>query len=230
MKYGKEIFVSGIDTDCGKTFITGHLAFHFQKNNIPTITTKLVQTGREGISDDIITHRGIMEVGLFDEDKSKLTCPNIYSFAASPHLASELDKKPIDLKTFRKNTENLLDEYKIILSEGAGGLMVPLKPEFLVIDYIKKYKIPVVLVSSSKLGSINHTLMSISVCQKYDINLIAVIYNRLPDSDETISNDSYKIIEKYLDQHKEDCHLIDGNILNKSNEKAFESIEFLLEQ
>ena len=229
MKYGKEIFISGIDTDCGKTFITAHLAFHLHKNDIPVITTKLAQTGSKGISDDIIKHRGIMEIGLFDEDKSKLTCPNIFSYPASPHLASKLDNIELNLNVFRKNTEKLLDEYRIVLSEGAGGLMVPLTPNYLTIDYIKEFNLPLILASSSKLGSINHTLMSIFTCLKYDIDLVAVVYNRLPEFDEVIANDSYSIIENYLAEHYKNCQLIDSRILDKTNKNAFDDINFILE-
>ena len=229
MKYGKEFFISGIDTDCGKTFITGLLAFHLHHNNIPTITTKLVQTGCEGISEDIVVHRGIMEIGLFDEDKTKLTCPNIFSYPASPHLAAKLDKQDLNLDLFRNNTEALLDEYRIVLSEGAGGLMVPLETDYLSIEYIKEHNLPLILVSSSKLGSINHTLMSINICKNYNINLISVIYNHLPESDETISIESFKILERYLPQYYKDCRLINGKVLEKTNKKAIDQLDFLLQ-
>ncbi|MBE9466793.1 MAG: ATP-dependent dethiobiotin synthetase BioD [Bacteroidetes bacterium] len=194
----KEYFVSGIDTDCGKTYITGLLAYKLKKSGIKIITSKLVQTGCQGISEDILEHRRIMKSEILSEDKSGLTCPFVYSFPASPHLSAKIDNKPMKLDIIRESTKQLLQNYDIVLAEGAGGLMVPITENYLTIDYIKENNLPLILVSSSKLGSINHTLLSIELCLLNKINLHAVIYNKLPDENKVISKESFKYIASYL--------------------------------
>jgi dethiobiotin synthetase len=77
---------------------------------------------------------------------------------------------------------------------------VPLTDNLLIIDYIKKQNYPVILVSSSKLGSINHTLLSIESCNVHKLNLYALIYNRLPGSDTIIADDNLIVIKRVLNE------------------------------
>ena len=76
-------FVSGIDTNIGKSYATGWLAARWNEQGIKTITQKLIQTGNEGISEDIELHRRIMGCGLLPEDIEGLTMPEIYSYPCS---------------------------------------------------------------------------------------------------------------------------------------------------
>ena len=88
-------FVSGIDTDAGKSYATGFLAREWNKNGQRTITQKFIQTGNVGHSEDIDLHRHIMGIPFTEEDKEGLTMPEIFSYPASPHLASQLDNRPL---------------------------------------------------------------------------------------------------------------------------------------
>ena len=130
------IFVSGIDTGIGKTYCTGYLAKLWNAEGIRTITQKLVQTGNLDISEDIEKHREIMNMGWFPEDEIKLTMPEIFSYPASPHLATQIDGREIDFAKIEDATQQLASKYDRVLLEGAGGLMVPLTKEMLSIDYI----------------------------------------------------------------------------------------------
>ncbi|MEG1032090.1 MAG: dethiobiotin synthase, partial [Acinetobacter sp.] len=84
-------FISGIDTGIGKTYATGYLAKLWNQQGTKTITQKLIQTGNVDRSEDIEQHREIMQMGWFPEDDSKLTMPEIFSYPASPHLATQID-------------------------------------------------------------------------------------------------------------------------------------------
>ncbi len=89
-------FISGIDTDCGKTFITGYIARNLHKNGVSVITQKLVQTGCELLSEDIEEHRRIMEISLQSVDINGTTCPYNFAFPASPHFSAQLENTEID--------------------------------------------------------------------------------------------------------------------------------------
>lgn len=195
-------FISGIDTDAGKSYATGFLAREWNKNGKRTITQKLIQTGNVGHSEDIDLHRRIMGISFTQEDREGLTMPEIFSYPASPHLASRLDNRPIDFAKIKQATEELSKRYDYVLLEGAGGLMVPLTDELLTIDYIAQEQYPLIFVTSGKLGSINHTLLSLEAIQKRGIILDTVLYNLYPTvEDTTIQNDTMNFIKAYLEKH-----------------------------
>jgi len=212
----KQIFISGIDTDCGKTYITGLLAYHMRKSGINCITSKLVQTGCTGIADDIIEHRRIMEIDLLAEDENKLTCPFVYSFPASPHLSAEIDQRPFELEKVNEAFISLQQNYELILTEGAGGIAVPLTKEILSTVYVKENHLPLVLVSSSKLGSINHTLLSIDYCMNNNIELKTVVYSQFPDDDQQIANSSFEVLKEFLARNYSEIKLIHSKNLQKN--------------
>ena len=83
-------FVSGIDTNVGKSYATGYLAKTWNEQGVRTITQKFIQTGNVGMSEDIELHRKIMGTGLLPEDESGLTMPEIFTYPCSPHLAAEI--------------------------------------------------------------------------------------------------------------------------------------------
>lgn len=195
-------FISGIDTDAGKSYATGFLARELNANGKRTITQKLIQTGNVGHSEDIDLHRKIMGIDFTEEDRAGLTMPEIFSYPASPHLASRLDNRPIDFDKIAEATRELSQRYEVVLLEGAGGLMVPLTEELLTIDYVAQKGYPLIFVTSGKLGSINHTLLSFEAIRNRGIELHTVMYNLYPTvEDKTIQEDTQAFIRKYMAQH-----------------------------
>jgi len=207
-------FISGIDTGIGKTYTTGYLAKLWNEQGKQVITQKLVQTGNVDVSEDIQQHREIMGTGWLPEDESKLTMPEIFSYPASPHLASELDGREIDFAKINAATETLAQRYDVVLLEGAGGLMVPLTRRLLTIDFVKQQNYPVILVSSGRLGSINHTLLSLEALKMRQIPLYALAYNLNDDSqDEVIAQDTQQLLKAYLAEHFPEVLWIDVPVL-----------------
>ena len=210
----KVFFVSGIDTGIGKTYCTGYLAKLWNVEGVRTITQKLVQTGNVDISEDIEKHREIMNMGWFLEDETKLTMPEIFSYPASPHLATQIDGREIDFAKIEDATQQLASKYDRVLLEGAGGLMVPLTKDLLSIDYIQQHKLPVILVSSGRLGSINHTLLSLEALKARGIELYALAYNLAHESqDALISKDTAEYLKTYLAKHFSSTKWIDIPVL-----------------
>ena len=192
-------FVSGIDTDIGKTVATGVLAKQLLQQGKSVITQKPVQTGCQDIAEDIAVHRKIMGIPMQEVDKQGLAMPEIFGYPASPHLAARLDGRALDLDKIRTSTQELATQYEIVLVEGAGGLMVPLTENLLTIDYIRQQGYPVILVTSGRLGSINHTLLSFSALKQYGISLYSLIFNHIHDSkDETIAGDTLEYLKGRL--------------------------------
>lgn len=195
-------FISGIDTDAGKSYCTAWLARQWTDEGKRVITQKFIQTGNTGHSEDIDLHRRIMGTGYLPEDREGLTMPEIFSYPCSPHLAARIDRRPIDFRKIERATNELARRYDRVLVEGAGGLMVPLTEEYLTIDYIAEKGYPLIFVTSGKLGSINHTLLSLEAIAHRRIPLHTVLYNLYPTvKDTTIQEDTHEYIRGYLQKH-----------------------------
>ncbi len=194
-------FITGIDTNIGKTVATGFLANKFKSQGKSVITQKLIQTGCVGISEDIIEHRKAMGIELQDVDKDGTTCNYVLKFPSSPHLACNMENIELDLNSIAQNTKKLQALYDIVLLESAGGIMVPLKENYLSLDYVIDNKLPTILVTSSRLGSINHTLLNLELFKLKNIEVAGVVYNKFPKEDSLIENSTQEYLQNYLKQN-----------------------------
>jgi dethiobiotin synthetase len=198
MSKGKVICIIGIDTDIGKSFVTGLMGRYLLGQGYKVITQKICQTGCVGMSEDILTHRKMMGIPLTKDDTDGLTCSYVFSEPCSPHLAASLENTSIDLEKITNATERLIERYDIVLLEGVGGLMVPLQLEHTLVEYLAAFNYHHFLVSSPRLGSLNHTISALEILQNRNIQLQGVIYNRFEETSEVITIDTKKTISKYL--------------------------------
>lgn len=171
----KSYFVSGIGTDVGKTIASAILAEALEADY-----WKPIQAGE-------LNNTDTMKVRSLISNKKSILHTERYllSQPQSPHAAATHDEIEIDLKTIQiPNTTNTL------IIEGAGGLMVPLNNQYLVIDLIQQLKAEVILVSKNYLGSINHTLLSFEALKSSNIPIAGIIFNGKPNkaSEEFILN------------------------------------------
>ena len=184
-------FVSGIDTDAGKSIATGWLARRWLAEGRRVVTQKFVQTGNTGASEDIARHRALMACGDLPEDAERLTAPEIYSYPCSPHLAARLDRRPLDLPRILAAAEELARRYDEVLVEGAGGLMVPLAEGLLTLDVLQRQGWPLVFVTGGALGSISQTLLAFEALRARAIPVARIVYNRFPGrADRLIDDDT----------------------------------------
>lgn len=168
----QQYFVTGIDTDAGKTIVSSILVQALGANY-----WKPVQSGD-------LHHTDTMKVQALVSNTDTVFYPETYRLQtpASPHYAAEIDGIYIDLAKFALPNTN-----KPLIVEGAGGIMVPLNKQHLILDLMKRLQLPVILVSKNYLGSINHTLLSIETLKKHQLPIAGVIFNGQPTpSTETI--------------------------------------------
>lgn len=169
-------FITGIGTGIGKTLISAILT-----EKLKADYWKPIQSGDLETSDSLTVENLISNSKTIIHPESyRLTQP------LSPHLSAKLDGIEIDLNKIKVPvTENNL------IIEGAGGLMVPLNENELIVDLIKKLDAEVILVSQNYLGSINHTLLSINLLKQYGIEIKGIIFN----GDENAETERY--IQQY---------------------------------
>lgn len=152
------IFVTGTDTDVGKTVISSWLCLHGQYSYL-----KPIQTGSDLIT-DTDTAKKMTDAHTYQESF-------IYKEPVSPHLAASLENEEIDIGKI------VLPKESRVIIEGAGGVLVPINKKDLMIDLIKKLAIPVIITARSSLGTINHTLLTIEALRTRDIPILGVIMN-----------------------------------------------------
>ena len=158
----QRIFVTGIGTGIGKTIVSAVLTEKLRADY-----WKPIQSGDLHDSDTMKVQALVSNpVSVFHPEACRLTQPY------SPHKSARLDGITI-------NPENIVPPQtnNTLVIEGAGGLMVPLNDDLLIIDLIKRLDATAVLVSKNYLGSINHTLMSAAMLKHYGIPVAGIIFN-----------------------------------------------------
>ena len=211
-------FITGIDTDAGKTIVTGAIARYLKEKGVKVITQKLSQTGCVGLSEDILSHRALMKSDILSEDYEGLTCPYVFEFPSSPHLAAQREGVTIDPSRLNAATAELQHRFECVLVEGVGGLMVPLSEELNLVDYLKACNYPIILVTSGKLGSINHTLLTLEVCANRGLNVVGLVFNHFSSTNETITADTLSLFRKKLDDYFPDAKMVEMSIIDVESE------------
>ncbi len=161
----KGLFITGTDTGVGKTVVAAMLALGLRARYWKPIQSGL---GEETDTQFVKRVTGLSDV-YFAEERFRLTAP------LSPHASATLDGLEIRLRDFALPPP-VLPEGKIVV-EGAGGLLVPLNSTQLLIDLIGYLGLPVILVTRTSLGTINHTLLSIEQLRQRSIPIAGVIMN-----------------------------------------------------
>ncbi len=192
-------FIGGIDTDIGKTLAVGLIARYWKSRKIRVVTQKLVQTGTTSeIADDILTHRRLMKIGLLEQDRDGDTCPYRFKLPASPHLAASAENRTIDPVKIAEATDRLRKQFDLVLIEGVGGLHVPLTPDVLTIDYLQSIGVPLILVTSGRLGSVNHTFQTLEIIVRRSIPLAGLVLNHHHETLPEIREDTLRLFRDRL--------------------------------
>ena len=188
------IFITGTDTDVGKTVITACLAYTLKRIGKKIAVYKPVQCGNllkgDIASSDLAFVRKLSQI-----NKNYLINDYSFSFSASPHLSAECDKDFVSVKKIKGHIKELLTtkNYDLILIEGAGGLIVPLTRAYTQLELIKDTKIPVIVVARAGLGTINHTSLTLRALRDSKCKVIGVILNFYKGG--LIEDDNIKVIQ-----------------------------------
>lgn len=182
------LIVIGTDTEVGKTVCTAVLAAGLVAHGHDVGVMKPVACGGDEDSRTLIAAAGLRD------DISKIT-PFLYEDPVSPHLAAERAGRPLDQSEIVTSAQRLAQEHDILLVEGVGGLLVPLDRETLLPTLLKALGMPLVVVARTGVGTINHTLLTLSEVHRRTLPLAGILFNRLdPDVDPEVENDNIRTI------------------------------------
>jgi len=219
----KAIFVTGTDTEVGKTVVVGLLARYLLDKGCSVITQKWIQTGSDDFPDDIAAHLKLTDRDIADIEKYlPYICPYVFRLPASAHLAAEQEKKTIDAAKIKDSFTKLSRKFDTVIVEGIGGALVPYNRKDLVIDIAGQLALPVILVAKNKLGAINHTLLTIEALKAREMKILGIIFNDCQVRDRIIADDNPGIIKDLTSER------ILGNLTWQKNRhllhKAFKPI------
>jgi len=130
------------------------------------------------------------------KESDELLNPIYFPLPASPLMAAEILHKTVNMELIFKKFGILKKKYEFTLVEGIGGVMVPVTKKILLLDVMKEMKLSTIIVSRPRLGSINHTLLTINACKIKKIPILGIIFNQMPKNPSIVESMTPNYIEK----------------------------------
>ncbi|MFH1542843.1 MAG: dethiobiotin synthase [bacterium] len=166
------IFITGTDTGVGKTYITALMAQSLHDQGLDVGIMKPISCGPQKENDAVI-----LKELLNIKDDLGLINPIQLKDPLSPYAAAKKEKKQINLDRIFSSYKRLAKEHDMVLVEGVGGVLVPIEKEYLVVDMIKDFNLPTIIVARAGLGTLNHTLLTIEALKKRKCKIKGIVMN-----------------------------------------------------
>lgn len=168
------VFITGTGTGVGKTVVTAGLAALLQKQGKPFCVYKPIQTGSPDPAHPEDPEQIKAWLGLDVPTACTYTFPEpVAPYAADHHRTIDPLKLLFDLKRLQR-------EHHTVLVEGAGGVRVPVARHFEMIDLIRMFQLPVIVVAGPYLGTINHTLLTLGELERQRVEVLGVVISGMP--------------------------------------------------
>ena len=183
------VLVTGTDTGVGKTFVACGLAAALARRGYRVGVMKPVETGCEE-----------REGTLVPEDATRLRffsgcaasmdtiCPCRFRPPRAPWVAAREEGREVDRSLLERKYQNILARHDLTLVEGAGGVMVPIREDFNFADLAREWDLSVLLVTTARLGTLNHTLLSLEYLRSKEVRILGYVMNiHEPTSSDLVS-------------------------------------------
>jgi dethiobiotin synthetase len=199
----KGFFVTGTDTGVGKTIITAALIKSAQLLGFSACGMKPIETGckrTENSRQQTVNRDGNISLNPSDGtflreitgtgESIDLITPVRFENPIAPLPASEIEDKPVELDKIKTAYKELSNGYDVIIIEGIGGLLVPIKKDHFVIDLAKDFGLPIIVVSRPGLGTINHTMLTVKYAIKEGLTVSGIIINYCRPPERTLAENT----------------------------------------
>jgi len=197
----KGVFVTGTDTGVGKTWISAGITAVLRRWGLSACYFKPVQSGCPEENGKLIPTdaRFARELAELDEPLDLLT-PITLRLPLAPGVAAAREGVKVDLDLITQARQELASRYDLLVTEGAGGLYVPLTDtNFLVLDMIRWLRLPLIVVARAGLGTINHTVLTVKAAQQAGVPLAGVVINRYPEKPSLAEETNPEVIAALTD-------------------------------
>ena len=183
----KPLFITATDTNIGKTYVCAGLAYALKKLDIDVGVMKPFACGikqKIGFSSSDLT---ILTKAAIVDDAENVMNPFFFPIPASPYTAAKSFGAKIDIGHVMQCFRKLDKIHDIMLVEGIGGIMTPILKDYAIIDLIKDLMANTIIVTSSKIGTVNHTILTCNMCKNMNIPVKGLIINNFDSTGYPIS-------------------------------------------
>lgn len=195
----KGIFIVGVDTDAGKTMVGTALGVWLKKEGLPVRVIKPFETGCIPFSGQLRPLDGsLYKLLLGLAEPIEEIVPFRFSEPLAPYQTSLIDGRPIRYQEDSRYIRQRISEGYFYLLEGAGGLFVPLEKDIFLIDLIADLGLPTLVVAPNRLGTINHTLLTLEALAGRRIENIGVILSEKERTGSLVKGLNKEYFQDYL--------------------------------
>lgn len=170
MKLPVGVFITATDTEIGKTMVACGIARFLSDSGIDVGVMKPISSG--GTKD-----AKFLKIAARTDDSLEIVNPICFKNPLAPYSASRIEKKKFLLKNVLFSFRKITAAHDFTVAEGIGGVRVPLNDKHEVADLISVTRLPAIVVSSAKLGTLNHTLLTLDYLKKRRIKVLGIVLN-----------------------------------------------------
>ena len=191
----KSLFVTGTDTDVGKTCVSASIVKNLRDMDIDVGVMKPFASGHKKNSNSLPQDVEILMKYSGSQDPIDLVNPYFFEIPTSPYDAAKILVQKINLQKVIDAYNKLLSSHDLVIVEGIGGLMTPITQNYFVSNLISELDIDTIIVMGSKLGTVNHTLLTYEHCKQMHLKLKGFVINQTVPSGYELSNLRQQIME-----------------------------------
>lgn len=174
------VFITGTDTEIGKTVIAGGLAAAIKASGIDVGVMKPIASGGIAYEDGLVSEDAtfLKHAAQVDDDLDLIN-PICLRHPLAPSVAAEIEGVSIDFQRIEAAFNQLCSKHEFIIVEGIGGIAVPICSELLVVDLVKRFQLQLLIVARPNLGTINHTVLTVAFARSSQLKLCGIVLNSL---------------------------------------------------
>jgi dethiobiotin synthetase len=193
------LFVTGTDTEVGKTVVAGAIADWFKRRRFRVGVCKPAATGCKRVREGLVSEDAEFLATCADAAAPlDIICPQRFAEPLAPAVAADRAGTTLDWEAIGRAMGEITSKSDVMIVEGVGGLMVPMDNKFLLRDVIKWLGLPAVVVARPGLGTINHTLLTLSALREAKIPIAGVVINRYPTDNASVAEETnLRLMEKW---------------------------------
>lgn len=191
----QSLFVSGTDTDVGKTFVSTAIARGLRRAGHPIGVMKPIETG---VPESGPADATALRAAAGATDALDLVCPLQFEVPATPEAAARAEGREISLEPIDRGFRALQDRHEGMLVEGAGGVLVPVRGSLMMVDLAARLGLPLLLVARTALGTINHTLLSLEACAHRNVEVLGVVLSHSNGALSAADEKNLRILKQHL--------------------------------
>ena len=183
----KGYFITGTDTGVGKTLVAGGLAALYKNKGLDVGVMKPVATGCKRVNNRLVSDDAVfLKLSAEVEDEYELINPVSLEQPLAPTVAAQLSNTKIDTDKINTAYDTLCERHEYMIVEGIGGLLVPIDEYYFVVDMAEEMELPLIVVCRPTLGTINHTLLTVSYARQHGLDVKGIIINESAENCETV--------------------------------------------